>query len=294
VSSEAAIVVAIFIITTSLVLLMSRVARGRLQAKEDELKKAAALRGWTFGKKTERGYRIYTFSGTTEGIPWEAESAVLVAGSNRRQRRRHVARWHGKWSPGVAAPIAAMGVPKGKEVMTHKIAQSDGFLAQMAQKAAGYAFDMALDVYFGKEIGGQIDATTFKHIDQPAVPGYIFMAADPDEAKRVLSEGLQRAPRCDQRQGQRAVRRRPSVPAAASAKPFARPHGADSQDRRARAIRQGRRRPDARVQVRPTYFLTSVTFRSSTRCAGSSPLTATASIFSTTSRPLSTLPNTVY
>ncbi|HEX4915388.1 MAG TPA: hypothetical protein VFV51_15620 [Vicinamibacterales bacterium] len=192
-SSEAAIIVAIFIITTSLVLLMSRVARGRLQAKEDELKKAAALRGWTFGKKTERGYRIYTFSGTTEGIPWEAESAVLVAGSNRRQRRRHVARWHGKWSPGVAAPIAAMGVPKGKEVMTHKIAQSDGFLAQMAQKAAGYAFDMALDVYFGKEIGGQIDATTFKHIDQPAVPGYIFMAADPDEAKRVLSEGLQRA-----------------------------------------------------------------------------------------------------
>jgi hypothetical protein len=193
VSTEAAVLVAIFIITTSLIFLMSRFSKGRLQAKEEELQKAAALRGWTFGKKNERGYRIYTFSGTTEGIAWEAESAKLVAGGNRRERRRHVARWHGRWSPGITAPIVAMGVPKGKEVMTTKIAQGDGFFAQMAKKAAGYAFDVAIDIYFGKEIGNQIDATTLQHVAEPAVPGYVFMAGNADEARRILAEGLQRS-----------------------------------------------------------------------------------------------------
>jgi hypothetical protein len=193
VSTEAAILVAIFIITTAFILVLSRFSKGQLQAKEDELRKAATLRGWTFGKKNDRGYRIYTFSGVTDGIAWEAESAKLVAGGNRRERRRHVARWHGKWSPGVSNPIVAMGVPKGKEVMTTKIAQGNGFFAQMAQKAAGYAFDMAIDIYFGKEIGTAIDATTLKHVEQPSVPGYIFMAGDADEARRVLGEGLQRA-----------------------------------------------------------------------------------------------------
>jgi hypothetical protein len=193
VSTEAATIVAIFIITTALIVLMSRVSKGRLQAKEEELEKAARLRGWTFGQKHDRGYRIYTFSGTTDGIAWEAESAKLVAGGNRRERRRHVARWHGKWSPGITAPIVAMGVPKGKEVMTNKIAQGEGFFAKMAQKAAGAMFDFAIDIYFGKEIGDQIDATTLKHVEQPSVPGYIFMAGNPDEARRILNEGLQRS-----------------------------------------------------------------------------------------------------
>jgi hypothetical protein len=193
VSTEAAILVAIFIIFTAFTLLLSRLSKGRLQAKEEELQKAAALRGWTFGKKHERGYRIYTFSGTTDGVAWEAESAKLVAGGNRRERRRHVARWHGRWAPGVTAPIVAMGVRKGKEVMTTKIAQGDGFFAQMAKKAAGYAFDMAIDVYFGKQIGEQIDATALTRIEHPAVPGYIVMAGNADEAKRILAEGLQRS-----------------------------------------------------------------------------------------------------
>src|SRR5688572_2218903 len=105
---------------------MSRLSQGRLQAKEDELRKAASLRGWTFDTKNDRGYRIYTFSGTTDGVAWVAESARLHTGGNRRNQRRHIARWHGKWAPGVSAPIVAMGVPKGKEIMGTTIAQGDG------------------------------------------------------------------------------------------------------------------------------------------------------------------------
>jgi hypothetical protein len=192
-SSEAATLLASFIIVTAIIVVLSRLAKGRIEAKEEELRKSVALRGWTFGKKNERGYRIYTFSGTTDGVAWEAESAKLVAGGSKGQRRRHIARWHGKWSPGVSAPIVGMGVPKGKEVMTHKIAQGDGFFARMAQKAAGYALDMGIDIYFGKEIGAEIDAQTLKHVEAPSVPGYIFMAGNPDEAKRILAEGLQRS-----------------------------------------------------------------------------------------------------
>jgi hypothetical protein len=191
-SSEAATLVALFIIVTAIFIVLSRLSKARLQEKEEALRKSAQLRGWTFNSKLDRGYRIYTFSGTTDGVAWEAESAKLVAGGNKRQRRRHIARWHGKWSPGVTAPIVGMGVPKGKE-MTHNIAQGDGFFARMAQKAAGYALDMGIDIYFGKEIGGQIDAHTLKHVEAPSVPGYIFMAGNPDEAKRILAEGLQRS-----------------------------------------------------------------------------------------------------
>lgn len=191
-SSEAAIIVSIFIITTALIFVASRFSKGRMQAQEDELQRAASARGWTFSRSNDRGYRVYRFIGTTDGVAWEAESARLAAGGNR-QRRRKVARWHGKWSPGVTAPLVAMGVPKGKEVMQFQVAQGDGVFARMAQKAVGFAFDKALDVYFGHEIGEQVDAGTLKHVNEPSVPGFIFMAGNVDEAKRILGDGLQRA-----------------------------------------------------------------------------------------------------
>src|SRR5687767_13790767 len=122
-SFEASLFVGFFIIVASIVVVVSWLNRGKRQAQEDELKRAASARGWTFSATTERGYRIYKFAGTTEGVPWEAESAKQVAGGNRRERRRHVGRWHGKWAPGLTAPMVAMGVPKGKEVMSFQVGQ---------------------------------------------------------------------------------------------------------------------------------------------------------------------------
>jgi len=192
-SFQAAVIVAAVIIFASAILLFSRFVTGRIQAKEEQIKHEAATRGWTFEKVHERGYRIYRFKGTTEGVAWEAESAQLVAGGDSRQKRRHVARWHGRWSPGVNGPMVCLGVPKGKEVMSTSFAQGDGFFARMAVKAAGFAFDKAVDVYFGKEIGDQIDAGAMRRVETPAVPGFIVMAANVDEGSRILSEGLQRA-----------------------------------------------------------------------------------------------------
>ena len=192
-SSEAATFLALFIIATSIIIVLSRLSKGRAQEKEEELRKSALLRGWTFDSKLDGGYRIHRFTGTTDGVAWEAESAKLVAGGNRRERRRHIARWHGKWSPGVSAPIVGMGVPKGKEVVGATIAGGDGFFARMAQKAAGLMFDKAIDVYFGKEIGNRIDAEELRRIETVSIPGFILMAKDVAEGARILNEGLQRA-----------------------------------------------------------------------------------------------------
>lgn len=191
-SFEASLVVAFFIIFTAVIVVATRQNRARQQAQEDELKQGASARGWTFNAAHERGYRIYKFSGITDGVKWEAESARQAAGGKNRERRR-VGRWHGQWAPGLSAPMVAMGVPKGKEVMSFQVAQGDGFFARMAQQAVGFAFDKALDVYFGPEIGAEVDATTMKHVNEPSVPGFIFVAANVDEAKRLLAEGLQRA-----------------------------------------------------------------------------------------------------
>ena len=193
VSVGAALALAFFIIFTAVILVASRASKGRMQAQEDELRKAAALRGWTFNSTHERGYRIYKYSGTTNGVAWDAESAKLMAGGNKHGRRRHIGRWHAKWSPGLTAPLVAMGVPKGKEVLDFQVAQGDGFFARMAQKAVGFAFDKAIDVYFGPEIGAEVDAGTLKHVSEPSVPGFIFVAGNVDEARRILAEGLQRA-----------------------------------------------------------------------------------------------------
>ena len=46
-----------------------------------------------------------------------------------------------------------MGVPQGQELPALKLAQGEGLLASMAQKAAGFALDKSLDAYFGEAAG---------------------------------------------------------------------------------------------------------------------------------------------
>lgn len=191
-SFEVSLVIAFFIIFTAVVVVASRQSRARQQAREEDLKRGASARGWTFSSTSERGYHTVRFSGTTDGIAWEAESAVVVIGG-RNRNRRYVGRWHGRWSPGLSAPLLAMGVPKGKEVMQFQVAQGDGFFATMAQKAVGFALDKAIDMYFGDPIGTEVDAATLRQVADVSVPGFILMAADIDEARRILGEGLQRA-----------------------------------------------------------------------------------------------------
>jgi hypothetical protein len=109
-----------------------------------------------------------------------------------RAGRRTEARRLGDWSRGINGAIVAMGVPKGKEQLGKTIAEGEGFFAKLAQKAAGLAFDKAIDVYFGDGPGQEVDAGAMRRVATDT-PGFIVMAADKDEGTRILSQGLEKA-----------------------------------------------------------------------------------------------------
>ncbi len=190
---EAALFVAFFILVATVIGILIFVGSRRQAAKEDELKRAASARGWKFESKLEKGHRVHRWTGSTEGIAWVAESLKHTGGGNKQERRRHIARWHGAWNPGITHPIAVMGVPKGKEIKGATIAAGDGFFAKLAQKAAGFAFDKAIDAHFGDALGKQVDAGAMHRVDGEKIPGFIVMAADKDEGARILSQGLEKA-----------------------------------------------------------------------------------------------------
>jgi hypothetical protein len=192
-SFDLALIISFFILIIT-VMVLGAIFGSRKQAeKEEELKRAASARGWQFESTLEKGYRVHRWTGATDGVSWVAESLRLVAGGNNRQRRRHIARWHGAWSPGINKPIAVMGVPKGKEIMGATIAGGDGFFARLAQKAVGFAFDKAIDVYFGDAIGKDVDAGTMQRVDGENIPGFIVMAEDKVEGARILAQGFEKA-----------------------------------------------------------------------------------------------------
>ena len=190
---EVALFIAFFILVATAIVIGATIASRKQAAKEEELKRAASARGWQFQACREGGYRVQRWTGTTDGVSWQAESLRDVGGGNKRHhRRRHIGRWHGAWSPGINGAIVAMGVPKGKEELGQAIAAGDGFFATLAQKAAGFAFDKAIDVYFGEGPGKDVDAGTMHRVDTKT-PGFIVMAADKDEGARILSQGLEKA-----------------------------------------------------------------------------------------------------
>jgi hypothetical protein len=192
-SFSAAIVIASFILVLTAIAMSIFMASRRREAKEDELKSGASTRGWQFESISERGYRVHRWTGTTEGVAWRAESLRHTSGGhNRRNRRPDIARWHGDWIAGLNAPMVCMGVPKGKEIPSFSVAQGESFFAKLAQKAAGFAFDKAIDIYFGEALGQEVDAGDLRRVETK-LPGFIIMAANHDEGARILAQGLERA-----------------------------------------------------------------------------------------------------
>jgi len=190
-SFSAAIVIATFVLTTTAMVLLVMTASRKRAAQEEERKRAASTRGWQFESTTERGYRVHRWTGTTEGVPWRAESLHYTSG-NRRQRRPNIARWHADWSPGINAPIVCMAVPKGKELHSTQMTSNDSFLGKLAQKAVGFAFDKAIDLYFGDVLGKELDAGAMHRVETK-LPGFIVMATSKDEGARILTQGLEQS-----------------------------------------------------------------------------------------------------
>jgi hypothetical protein len=189
-SFSVAVVIASFILVGTAIAIGVFIASRRRAAKDDELKRSAATRGWKFESTSERGYRVHRWIGTTEGVPWRAESLRYTSGNNRQ--RPHLARWHGDFSPGVTAPIVCVGMPAGKDTPAFSVAPGDSLLAKLAVKAAGFAFDKALDVYFGGVLGKQVDAAAMHRVNT-TLAGFVVMAVNKDEAARILSQGLERS-----------------------------------------------------------------------------------------------------
>ena len=191
-SFDTAVVVATFILFTTFFFGLVFISNRRRKAQEEELQRVAASRGWRFESVREHGYRIHRWTGTTEGVAWTAESLDMISGGNRRHRRRHIGRWRAEWTAGPSQPVLFMGMPKGAEVPAFSVAQGEGVLAQLAARAAGYAFDLALDVYFGKDIGKEVDAAVMRRVNVN-MPGFIVMATDVAEGEHFLAQGFERA-----------------------------------------------------------------------------------------------------
>lgn len=189
---ETALFIATAILLATLFGVIALVASRRQRAREDELRRAASSRGWKFEVAHEHGARVHRWSGSTDGISWTAESLRNASGNSKHERRRHIGRWHGSFGPGINGAIVVMGLPKGKEELGRTIADGESWIARLAQKAAGYAFDKAIDVYFGKGPGKEVDATTLHRVEAK-LPGFVVMAADKDEGARVLQQGLESA-----------------------------------------------------------------------------------------------------
>lgn len=187
-----AIVIATVILATTAIAMAVFLARRKREAREDELKQAASARGWTFDSRSERGYRIHRWTGATDGVSWRAESLHYTS-NNKHQRRPDLARWHGDFSAGINGPIVIIGVPAGKDLPAAATGERDGFLAKLAQKAIGFAFDKAIDLYFGNDLGKQVDAAALHRVPAASLPRFVVMAADKEEGARIMSQGLERA-----------------------------------------------------------------------------------------------------
>jgi hypothetical protein len=187
-----AIAIATFILATSALAMIAFIMKRRREAKEDDMRRAATSRGWQFDSRSERGSRIHRWRGTTDGLAWVAESIRTAPKSNHDKHLR-LGRWHGDYNPGINKPIVCMGLPKGKEMPAIPAAPGESMFAKLAQKAMGFAFDKAIDVHFGKELGDQVDAETLHRVDSTKIPGYVVLAVDKAEGVRVLSQGLEAA-----------------------------------------------------------------------------------------------------
>lgn len=193
-STDAALIFSFLVIGGSLVAVLMLVSHRRRKATEEALRQAASARGWQFESVTEGGYFVRRWRGTTDSVAWTAESLRSVRrASKSRHRRRRAARWHTATGLGMTTPIVCIGVPAGKETPDFSVAQGDGWLAQLAQKAAGMALDMAVDMYFGEALGREVDAGALRQVPGVSIPGFMVMAGDPREASRLLGQGLNNA-----------------------------------------------------------------------------------------------------
>jgi hypothetical protein len=158
------------------------------EQRQGALAADAAVRGWTFEQGSDGLFDLTRWSGQTDGVRWTAEYRRSRHRKSSGPSRTHRLRW---WTEGrvthAAPPLLFMGVPRGQETPAVRLAQGDGLLASMAQKAAGFVLDQSLDLYFGQAQGRQVDAHQLRMVEGVSLPGFIVMTADVDQGRAWLA-----------------------------------------------------------------------------------------------------------
>ena len=187
-SFEFAVFIAFLLIVGSATFLMLKYERAKMARREDDLRREASGRGWRYQALRESHGYIQRWHGTTDFVTWTVE---FESPPNRKQSPR--LRWWTETMRGPSAPVLLMAAPAGISLPSLMTAKDGGLLSTLVQKAAGFAMDKAVDVFFGTEVGKQVDATALKPVETVTIPGFIVMAGNPNEAWQTLSSGLQQA-----------------------------------------------------------------------------------------------------
>jgi len=172
----------------ALLWLARRQARQR-QQREDSLRMAAVSRGWTFESQDTGRLHTLRWQGVTDGTRWTLEYRHHRKSKRSKNAHSHRVVWWADTFRGPTSPVLFIGVPADAENPLLKLAQSEGVLASMVQKAAGFALDKALDAHFGEEAGRQVDARLLKPVEASGVRGFMVMAVDAAQATWMLADG---------------------------------------------------------------------------------------------------------
>ena len=184
-SFQAALIVAFFVIFTAVFVVLARLTKGSIQAKEEDLSKAATLRGWTFEKLHERGVsRLSLHAAPPKAWRGRRSPPMLVAGGNQHRRRRHIARWHGEWSPGVTrADRRPSACRRARTVVTHlagarrRLLRASGGRRRPASHSTRRSTSTSARRSATRSTPARCAASR-----SAAVPGFIVMAGNVDEA----------------------------------------------------------------------------------------------------------------
>ena len=171
---------------------LARWTQRQNQQRLDALRAGSAARGWSCETSKDGVFDLTRWQGQTDGVRWTAEHRRLRH-KRKGQTRTHNVRWWADGFGGPTSPLLLMGVPKGQETPAVKLAQGEGLLASMAQKAAGFALDKSLDAYFGEAAGQQVDARTLRMVDGAALTGFIALAVDANAGAFWLNQPGHRA-----------------------------------------------------------------------------------------------------
>jgi hypothetical protein len=178
-----------------LVAVLLRMERRRLAARDADLARDAAQRGWRYEASKLRGRRTERWQGTGPSGPWTAE---VVEQRRRKGPPTCFCRW---WngaadaSPPTAGPVILL-MALGEEVAAPftlapgGAAPGDGVLAGVLGGALRMALAMALDFRFGAS--SSLSAFQLQRVDRdrPIVDGYAVLSDDPARVTARLTPGF--------------------------------------------------------------------------------------------------------